>query len=185
MECGKLSYISSLIYSDQIITIKELQTPENKIIDISSGFLHTLSLCENGTVYSFGCNYYRQLGYDRKLLRTIINPLHITNLHNVIQISCGACHSIVLTKDGLVYAFGDNSVGQLGLGILQSTTYPTLIPKLKDIIQISTGFCHTLANDGKIYGFGSNLRGELGFFEQSIMSTTYKEFLPEIIIQIL
>ncbi len=36
-----------------------------------------------------------------------------TNLENVIKISAGTNHSLALTKDGKVYAWGENKYGQL------------------------------------------------------------------------
>ena len=34
----------------------------------------------------------------------------------VAQIACGDRHSLALTKAGQLYAWGDNSFGQLGIG---------------------------------------------------------------------
>ena len=31
-----------------------------------------------------------------------------------LQVACGAAHTLVLTKDGAVFAFGLNATGQLG-----------------------------------------------------------------------
>ena len=33
-----------------------------------------------------------------------------------LQVACGAAHTLVLTKDGAVFAFGLNATGQLGDG---------------------------------------------------------------------
>lgn len=45
----------------------------------------------------------------------------------IVQIACGLKHSIALTNNGELYAWGSNSDGQLGLG---SDTKMELKPKL-------------------------------------------------------
>ena len=43
------------------------------------------------------------------------------------QVVFGATHTLVLTQDHQVYAFGDDSKGQCGLGKLEAKNDPTLI----------------------------------------------------------
>lgn len=45
----------------------------------------------------------------------------------IVQIACGLKHSIALTNNGELYAWGSNSDGQLGVG---SNTKMELVPKL-------------------------------------------------------
>jgi alpha-tubulin suppressor-like RCC1 family protein len=183
MECGKVMnisleeyfttecwgiHVSLNDYSTKEYTENKFYTLDNKIVDISSGVKHTLLLCDNGLVYSFGNNEYGQLGYyDFEKGST---PTLIPDLSDVIQISCGNFYSVVLTKDGLIYSFGNNYKGQLGLCTethplyTSYTTFPVRASELKDIIQIATGNHHTLAlrNDGRVYAFGCNYCGQLG-----------------------
>jgi alpha-tubulin suppressor-like RCC1 family protein len=169
-ECGKVMFIN---LHDSIINFVEIDISlsGNKIIDICSGLRHSLLLCDNGTVYSFGKNDSKQTGHNNNG-SDIGNPMLIPNLYNVVQIVCCDHHSLVLTKDGLVYGFGDNTNYQLGFNNPNLNFCPTLISELKDIIQISMGSYHTLAlkNDGKIYGFGTNYNGQLGCFEYENIS---------------
>jgi alpha-tubulin suppressor-like RCC1 family protein len=167
--------------------------PELKnIIDIACGNNHSLALDTNGLVYSYGHNTYGELGFeDKKRKRSKSNdyqlgfsdhyrlgekyyrPRLIPNLFNSIQITVGDCHSIILSKDGLVYSFGNNDHGQLGLKEITMTHIPTLIPELKDIIQIVAGAYHTLAlrEDGKVYVFGDNGGGHLGILDTPSVRT--------------
>ncbi len=55
-------------------------------------------------------------------------------LEDVVQISCGGYHSLVLRKDGKVVAWGDNDNGQ--------TTVPA---GLEGVVQIAAGSDHSLA----------------------------------------
>jgi alpha-tubulin suppressor-like RCC1 family protein len=45
-----------------------------------------------------------------------------------IQVACGGSHTLVLNADNNVYAFGDNTFGQLGLSANETSPYH--IPKL-------------------------------------------------------
>ena len=135
----------------------------NNVIQISAGSYHTLALTNTGEIYSFGNNFNGELGYGNYDDTNI--PTLIPNLYNIIQISSGANHSLALSNDGKIYSFGINNNGQLGLGDNSSRNIPTLILKIpNNIIQISAGGDHSLAlsNDGKIYSFGKNNKGQLG-----------------------
>lgn len=91
-------------------------------------------------IYAFGNNYYGQLGLNDIIDRNVPTP--IVQIDNVISISSGKNHSLLLTDDGEVYAFGDNESGQLGLPDghheLADTSKiysPKLIPKTSEHIK--------------------------------------------------
>ncbi len=140
----------------------------SNIIAISTGHDHSLALTVNGCVYGFGSDRYGQLGLeklntqsDNKNRKT---PTLIPSLSNIIAISAGDQHSLVLTDNGQVYAFGSNISGQLGLGDNNCRRFPTLVPSLTNIIAISAGCHHSLVLDanGQVYAFGNNAHGQLG-----------------------
>jgi alpha-tubulin suppressor-like RCC1 family protein len=80
------------------------------------------------------------------------------------KISAGLLHSLALTSDGRVWAWGDNSYGQLGIGNYNDSSTPVLIPTLHDIVAISAGWTHNLAlqSDGTVWAWGLNNCGQLG-----------------------
>ena len=45
----------------------------------------------------------------------------------VLQVSAGAVHTVCVTEDGSVFAFGCNDSGQLGVGDRQTRLMPTLL----------------------------------------------------------
>ncbi len=136
----------------------------NDIIQISSGYYHSLVLSFHNEVYSLGNNEFGQLG-----LGDIINRYSPTLMskapNNTKYISTGLNHSLALTKNGTIYSWGGNELGQLGLGDYDDRYVPTLVQEAPtNIIQISSGNDHSLCltNDGHMYSCGDNMAGQLG-----------------------
>lgn len=83
-----------------------------------------------------------------------------------VQVSAGTQHTLALGADGLVYAWGSNSLGQLGDETTDDSNVPILVhtrPGLR-FKQVSAGGSHSLAlgTDNKIYSWGWNSNGQLG-----------------------
>ncbi len=85
-------------------------------------------------------------------------------------IAGGGRHTIALKADGTVWACGLNNYGQLGDGTNTSRNTPVQVVGpdsagfLTDIIAIAGGWAHTivLKNDGTVWAFGWNSKGQLG-----------------------
>ena len=76
----------------------------------------------------------------------------------------GYGHTITLSNDGIVHAFGRNKEGQLGFAQNNDDSIPTPIPNLPQIKIISCGAFFTVCVDyeGFIWSFGKNNFGQLG-----------------------
>lgn len=86
---------------------------------------------------------------------------------------------MALTKEGYVYAWGEATLGQLGLDDIRDLPkntenkpyqpYPTRVQALnnKKIVAISCGETHTMAltDSGHLYSFGANGCGQLGQYQ--------------------
>ncbi|MDQ1402783.1 MAG: hypothetical protein QOG03_1099 [Actinomycetota bacterium] len=140
----------------------------NKVTTVAGGAAHTLALLDDGTVWSWGSNSLGQLGYQTSALAPSANqttPRQVTLPGRVTAIAAGASHSLAVVG-GTVYAWGDNSSGQLGS--------PTAIPfqpapvaGLSGVTKVAAGQGHSLALVGNgsgatIFAWGSNLYGQLG-----------------------
>ncbi|XP_062244132.1 probable E3 ubiquitin-protein ligase HERC3 [Platichthys flesus] len=90
-----------------------------KVVYISCGDEHTAALTKDGGLFTFGDGSWGQLGHgssNNELLPRRVLELMGTE---VSQITCGRQHTLAFVpSSGLVYAFGCNSHGQLGTGIL-------------------------------------------------------------------
>ncbi len=104
-----------------------------------------------------------------------------SNGTQVVQVAAGGRHTLVLKDDGTVWAWGDNSFGQLGNGTNVSSTTPVEVIGLRGIFieQIQAGENHSLALDdiGNVYSWGDNTYGQLG-------NVLYSRNFPSIIYEI-
>ena len=75
---------------------------------------------------------------------------HISALEHyvIIQVACGAAHSLAITEWGQLYSWGSNSRGQLASDTKDDiNATPKLVKQLatKHVVQIASGRYHSLA----------------------------------------
>lgn len=80
----------------------------------------------------------------------------------IMQVSVGAKHQLAVDLDGRVWAWGDNSYGQLGQGDSSPYTSVVRVPDLPEITHVAAGDRYSMAMDrnGAVYlwGNGTGLR---------------------------
>ena len=83
-------------------------------------------------------------------------------MDDVIAVSAGHNHSLAITSNGNLYAFGRNNNWQLGDDTTIDRHSPIHI--MYDVIDISAGGSHSMAikADGSLWAWGSNSRSQLG-----------------------
>ncbi|XP_053459856.1 probable E3 ubiquitin-protein ligase HERC6 [Nycticebus coucang] len=135
------------------------------LAQVAAGGAHSFALSLCGTSFGWGSNNAGQLalsGSNTPAQR--YKPLSVGALRNlgVICISCGSEHTAVLTQDGKVFTFGDNSSGQLGYSTTAENRGPQLVEKIDGFVsQIDCGSYHTLAyvhSTGQVVSFGQGPR---------------------------
>ncbi|PWY92437.1 putative mitochondrial protein Fmp25 [Aspergillus heteromorphus CBS 117.55] len=114
-----------------------------RVTALRGGLDHALLLTSSGRVFSVASsteNYpsFGQLGVPGLTWATRpkgpVDTLHeVTALKGskIVQIAAGDYHSLALDKDGNVFAFGDNSFGQLGMTFNPASPFrdaPTRVP---------------------------------------------------------
>lgn len=132
------------------------------ILDIQCGNVNTLFIMKDGTVYTCGANSEGQQGIASVKDRVLI-PVQIPELKNIVQANCGFGHCLALDKDGHVWAWGRNHVGQIGDGTRQHVDTPKML-SLENIIQVGCGGKYSMALDasGVVYAWGEGDYGQLG-----------------------
>ncbi len=90
--------------------------------------------------------------------------MRVSGLTGVTAISAGWRHTVALASDGTVWAWGDNTAGDLGDGTTTERLTPVQVSGLTGITAISAGFWHTVAlkSDGTVWAWGYNYYGQLG-----------------------
>jgi alpha-tubulin suppressor-like RCC1 family protein len=131
---------------------------------ITSGRFHSIVLDKNGRVWGWGYNYYGQLGDNSTIQRN--TPVSILGVNKTFcSISAGYYHSIGIDDNGKVWGWGYNINGQLGNNSTTNRATPVSILGInKTFCSISTGYRHTIGLDknGKVWGWGYNVYGQLG-----------------------
>ena len=152
------------------------------IISISCGINSSACIDKDHNAWAFGLYISRKLLKDDQL--ELSKPVKI-ELQSIKQVACGDKFLILLTTDGKIYSMGeDNHLGQLG----RNTSWifnniPKRIKKLPIINSIACGMNHSilLADNHKVYVFGSNCFGQLGFKNiEIIIFPALKTDLPNI-----
>ncbi|MEV4094789.1 S8 family serine peptidase [Streptosporangium saharense] len=82
-------------------------------------------------------------------------------------LAAGDDHSLMVAWTptlGQVWAWGDNSQGQLGLGNTTNKKVPSQVPGLSDVTSVSAGNDYSVAlkTDGTVWAWGDNSQGQLG-----------------------
>lgn len=128
---------------------------------------HVLALTENGEIYAWGHNGYSELGNGST--NQCLTPTLCVNLQDktIVQIACGSHHSMALTKEGEVYAWGQNNCGQVSNGIGTNQSAPRKVNTAlagKVVVSIACGQTSSMAvtDVGEVYGWGYNGVGQLG-----------------------
>lgn len=93
------------------------------VVAIAAAENHSLCVCRTGAVFAWGSNRFGQLGITTSggdegsnTLRFNV-PRRLDDLKQVVcvDVAAGERHSVALSQKGEVYAWGDNSAGQLGI----------------------------------------------------------------------
>jgi photosystem II stability/assembly factor-like uncharacterized protein len=98
---------------------------------VVDGGWHSLYLWEDGYLDAAGENAYGQLGLGSSDSSvhggTIKFPIGVTQF---VAIAAGLRHSLAIGNDGWLYAWGDDSVGELGIGNAPNQTRPVKVLKV-------------------------------------------------------
>ncbi len=147
------------------------------ITSISGGYGHMLALDRKGIVWAWGCNKYGQVG-NGVLSNSARNmkPEKVQGLPPVVKIAAGYRHSLVVSNNGTVWAWGHNLWGELGTGSLKDSAVPKEVHGIDNVTDISGGhdFSLALTKDGSLWGWGENGTGVLGMHSEAVQQTPVK-----------
>jgi uncharacterized repeat protein (TIGR02543 family) len=117
----------------QVLTA--LNSPLSGVAAIAAGESHSIALKIDGTVWAWGDNQKKQVGANGDPYYQTV-AVQVPSLQNIIAISAGDNHSLALDHDGIVWAWGYNSLQQLGDGTRSASAIPVKVKNNED----STGY---------------------------------------------
>ncbi|XP_030648384.1 RCC1-like G exchanging factor-like protein [Chanos chanos] len=166
---------------------------EQKITSAACGYGFTLLASKTRDltkVWGMGLNKDSQLGFQRtqhdrnKSYDYVLEPSPVAlplakpQETQVIQVSCGRAHSLVLTDAEGVFSMGNNSYGQCGRKIIEDEIYSGshIIHKIEGfdsrVTQVACGQDHSLflTETGTVYACGWGADGQTGLGHHNMAS---------------
>lgn len=130
---------------------------------IYAGAIHNLGIKANGAVLAWGDNGFGQLGNNANTDKNYAAQVHAAD-DEWQSNKAGEHHSIALKADGTIWAWGDNTYGQLGDSTTVSKNRPIQIGSGRDWQAVAAGYDYSLAIkiDGTLWAWGENGIGQLG-----------------------
>lgn len=163
--CGKNTY-GQLCDGTTTNRTTPIQVMTN-VDDVAAGDNYTMILKTDGTLWGCGRNSKGQLAnynYEDKAEPEQIKARWGDNYTtDIAGVWAGNEHTMILKNNGVLWACGNYTYGQLGNGENAGiTAFPIKI--MSGVIQVSTGGNHTmiLKYDGTLWACGRNDHGQLG-----------------------
>ncbi|XP_065552937.1 LOW QUALITY PROTEIN: protein RCC2 [Lathamus discolor] len=127
---------------------------------------HSLLITTEGKLWSWGRNEKGQLGHGDTKRVEAPKLIEVLGGEAIVLAACGRNHTLALTESGSVFAFGENKMGQLGLGN-QTDAVPSptqIMYNGQPITKLACGAEFSMIMDckGNLYSFGCPEYGQLG-----------------------
>jgi len=154
---------------------------ENATIDRVSTGRSTYLVYDDSSLWGAGANNRGQLGIGDTVNRRAFVPIPDPNTNlkwmAVSNYNAGTnSHTLGLTEDGVLYTWGHNNRGQLGIGNTSGRRTPglTALGTATRFMAIAAGrdFSAAICVDGRLFTWGHNNEGQLGIGSTSPSTRT-------------
>lgn len=164
--------MSGWLFDEDGTTFESADTPVRVMDNVKTAAIstnHILVVTNDGTVWTWGREIDGRLGTDHRGDRHAGKNSMIRVMDNVAAVAAGHNHSLALTYDGVVWAWGSNFAGQLGVPGHRSHDGPVRV--MDDVVAIaaggngalSRGHSFAITSDGGLWGWGFNgAEGRIG-----------------------
>jgi alpha-tubulin suppressor-like RCC1 family protein len=136
-----------------------------ELVAVAGGH-HTLALRKDGSMQVWGNNRFGELGLGpgSPNATNLPQPMSVPGPGKVVAVAGGWLSSYALKDDGSVWAWGDNSRGQVGDGGFTNRNIPVKVMEGVAALARGATSSHMLAlkRDGSVWAWGVNISGQLG-----------------------
>ena len=165
---GRLGYACTS-YPTRPRRVPAAHFSDERVVMLAAGGRHTVALCEEGHVYTWGWGRKGQLGHNDR--ESQFAPRKVASARfeaHVVFVAAGGDHTVAMTAGGELRTWGCGEYGCLGLGTTDDMLVPTLVgPSAfggSAVAMASCGRSHTLVvtTDGAVWSSGCGGSGQLG-----------------------
>ncbi|MCL2285593.1 MAG: leucine-rich repeat protein [Firmicutes bacterium] len=173
--CFALTFVMALATIGFMPNVTEASTNVTAV-QVAVGTHHTLVRLSNGEVWAWGSNERGQLGVNNNFAAVNNVPVQVPLAGIASYVAAGYLSSYAVIG-GQLFAWGDNTHGQLGLAPANTPGNrrhtPAVVSGLPTVNEVAAGESHVLVRSGnEIWGFGGN------HFGQTATNNTTNTVLP-------
>ncbi|KFV78360.1 Secretion-regulating guanine nucleotide exchange factor, partial [Struthio camelus australis] len=176
LSCGSNSFgqLGVPHISGPCLIPQKIESLKEKVVDVAAGLRHALAATESGSVFQWGTGMASRAkrtsqGKALPLFLTAKEPCGVTGLEGVKvkRVAASSYHSVSLTDEGCLYAWGSNKHGQLvskEIFLVEPKKIETHFFSHEKIGAVWSGWTHLVAQTetGKVFTWGRADYGQLG-----------------------
>ena len=140
------------------------------VVSVAAGMDYSLALDDAGGLWSWGSNGNKQLGDGSVSQRGTPGAVDLAALNGakVVSVVAGQYHVLALDDNGQLWGWGSNYYGKLGDGTNTDRPTPVAVDLSSlggaKVVAMAAGLGTSFAVDenGRLWGWGSNVWGEMG-----------------------
>ncbi len=129
------------------------------VVAVSAGAIQSFALTSDGKLWAWGGNSAGALGLGDTTHRTLPEEVTFFAGRTLVEVCTNWLHSFARTSDGMVWAWGSNAHGVLGLGDTVDRWTPTQVTFFagKTVQRLASGWDHAFAvtADHRLWGWGA------------------------------
>ncbi len=139
------------------------------VVQVTAGDQHTCAVGRNASPWCWGSDDSGQMGDGDENHQPGVGTEISGMAGTASQMAAGGAHTCAVTSSHLLYCWGENSFGQLGIGNTNQSTVPVSVTDLQSTASVSAGGSHSCAVDsqGAAWCWGQGVWGQLGSGDNS------------------
>ncbi|MDR1294413.1 MAG: hypothetical protein LBK59_05570, partial [Bifidobacteriaceae bacterium] len=141
------------------------------VIQAVAGWNNSAAVTQSGELWTWGANPRGQLGNGTYAPADISShPIKVEGLPPIASVAIGGSHMVAIDKNGDLWTWGDNRLGQLGIGdgsLVHPSPMQVGLPSPAE--SVACGGNHTIATlkSDEVFAWGDNSGGSLGIGSES------------------